>query len=879
MKQRHLWGIALFCILHSFVWAAPTYDASLNLYNSGQFAQARQSFLQFAQADPADAQALEAKVYSALCLFKQNDYPAFEQEAQGLIQQNPSLPPKRVIDLQWHLTMVPFMQKKWAEARPVLAQFAAGHPDSELKPWALYHEVLCLDSLGKNDDYRQKAESFLGQYPSFLSPDQVAQTRYKIALTWFSQEKWKEAHDALRQVAADHPDFSSVTEARRFAAQCLFNQNAYDEFAQEAGAILAGNPPAQPQSLLPDLEFNLGMAPYSQKKWDQAIPRFEKYLTDYPAHPRAAEARDLIAAAHFNVAYEPFSQGKWAEAQPMLDKFVADFPKAERAAEAQADALTCKFQQNAFDDFKQGAESFFTQYPGAPKPLFDALRYKLAAIPLMQNKNEEAQASLERFISDHPDSEYVLDARGKALGCLFLQKKFDEFKAQAGPFLQQHPELAKELRLPLEYSLAMIPFEQGKWAEAASALDLFVAGHPDAKQVTQARIDTIKALYNQENYDHFKPKAEDFLTSFPQALGLEQSEELRYDLAMIPFNQKKWAEAAESLKQYAAGHPATNQAVQARFNEIKALYNQGNYDSFKPKAEDFLTSFPQALGLEQAEELRYNQAMIPFKQKKWTEASAGLEKYATDHPYSPFAMESRFNAIMAVYHGNDFDAFRPKAESFLEQFPKADKNQTNELLFNIGMTFLNQNQPAKAIEQFQKVVALNIRPTSVCVVQLFSGRAKLEQAGEAHEQGLETLASDLRRQAGALRQEACEAIPAALGGEKDAGSRHILETTALDACYKEKDYAQIEKLSRAIAGRYLSPSEDWAIGTFWYGIALMNKRPRDPAGAREAFEAILKVDTKDYDAEGGVLGTVAVWKGLADHWLENPKNIPHDRSF
>jgi hypothetical protein len=90
-----------------------------------------------------------------------------------------------------------------------------------------------------------------------------------------------------------------------------------------------------------------------------------------------------------------------------------------------------------------------------------------------------------------------------AVQCLYSLGSVDDFKREAAAFLVQQPAPTPDQQGAIKYYLAQIPYNQGEWAAAETALKGFVASESGSPTIGFVRYQLCDALLRQAKYDQF----------------------------------------------------------------------------------------------------------------------------------------------------------------------------------------------------------------------------------------------------------------------------------------------------------------------------------------------------------------------------------------
>ena len=288
---------------------------------------------------------------------------------------------------------------------------------------------------------------------------------------------------------------------------------------------------------------------------------------------------------------------------------------------------------------------------------------------------------------------------------LYDQKDYAGFASQAETFIQQNPAAPKEVMDVLRCNLATVPFMQGKWSEARVALRTFIDENPTASGLLpEAAYNEALCYFHEKAFTEFEQKAQSYFTQYPAATG-DKLDQLGFYQAMVPRVKGEWGEAYTKLSAFAASHPSSNPAVEARLQAAECLFQLGRYEEYSAQAASFLAQCTSA-SAEQREMVTYRQAMVPFMQQKWTEAEQALGAFAAAHPGSKRGVEAQYESLMSLSRKGDLEGFKQKAGVLLAAPPEAlTDDAKRELGFGLAMVPFVQGKWSEAqgaLEEFAK---------------------------------------------------------------------------------------------------------------------------------------------------------------------------------
>jgi hypothetical protein len=355
----------------------------------------------------------------------------------------------------------------------------------------------------------------------------------------------------------------------------------------------------------------------------------------------------------------------------------------------------------------------------------------------------------------------------------------------------------------------------------------------------------------------FKQRAEAFLAQQPAATA-EQKEQLGYALALAPYLQSKWAEAAAALRDFAAAHAGSPRGRDAQFYAAESLFSQNEHNEFKLKAAAFLQEHPEAPKV-QRDELKFSLAQIPFCQHKWSEAQAALDALVAEDANTSFTSRARSQAAQSLFYQEKYGEFKSRAAALLADRKDLPARDAEHLRFYLARTALLERQWRQAADKLNQFRSQYPNSALKQIVEYSRAEALLELARAVQDTDT-TQSAALLSQGQAAMTEARSNTQTAASAEADAEKRFTIELMGLESWYAEKNYEELAKAAERLAGQYEKPARGWAMSTLWLGIARVNLKPQDLKGAAEAFEAVLTENKESPVEADRVLTSAAFWR-------------------
>ena len=333
------------------------------------------------------------------------------------------------------------------EATQTLAALLASNPNSRYAEQAVFQQAQ-LDFQAGN--YQPAVEGFTrliqNRPTSVLLPD--AYQRRGVA--YANLEQHEPAVADFRKVLADYPRSAAAQQALYGLQESLTALGRTEEFDQAVAAFKAQNPNTKATE---SVEFEASKSLYLAEKYDQALPRLQAYLQQYPDNAYGPDARFLLADSQLKT-------GDKAKALPLLKAVVAE-NKSEFVNRAVGRVADLELENKNYPE----AIKYYTQLKAATT-----------------TRREAATATLGLLRATYDSGDYQ-KARATA----------QELSTLAGA-------TANTTNTALLY-LGKADYKLGSLDQAATELAATVAAAPSDANGAEAQYTLAEVLYKQKKYD------------------------------------------------------------------------------------------------------------------------------------------------------------------------------------------------------------------------------------------------------------------------------------------------------------------------------------------------------------------------------------------
>ena len=407
-------------------------------------------------------------------------------------------------------------------------------------------------------------ERFLNEFPNSPYTERVNDYLIEVYMNTRSYEA------ALKSIAKiEHPG-TRIMEAKqkilfRLGTQAFANARFQEalEFFNQSLAVGQYN-----QATKADAYFWRGESNYR-------LDRFPQAGNDYRLYLEFATSKDgqEYGLALYNLGYTYFKQKNYGNAGTWFTRFVDRGSANERAM--QADAYNrigdCNFYDRRFEQARQD----YARAVEIDPSLGDYSLYQEAFVRGLQRDYNGKVQTLNRLISDYPESQYMDDALYEQ-GRAFVQME-DNANAIArfNILVKKFPESNVARRAANE--IGLLYYQDDKYPEAIQAYKQVIASYPGSEEARLAQRD-LKSIYIDLNkVDEYA----NFASTIPGGANFDVNERdsLTYVAAERVYMRGEVTEARNSFTRYLQTFPEGAFSLNANYYIGLIDYNQKAYES------------------------------------------------------------------------------------------------------------------------------------------------------------------------------------------------------------------------------------------------------------------------------------------------------------
>jgi TolA-binding protein len=555
---------------------------------------------------------------------------------------------------------------------------------------AAYWLARTLLKLGKPQDALVAAEAALASGPAAETAAYLESARAD-ALADLPNRR-KDAAAAYEKFVAQHADHPLAAQALYLAASIALEEKDYATARRHAEAFLGNSRlaanPLLPGALCVAAEAHLagGDSAKAVEFYGQVADRFAK--TGYSA------------LATYKLGETAARQKKYDEAVRRYQQCLAESPQGEYAVRAQHGLAAACF---AKEDYAGANAALAAILASHPEPALAARAHYLRGLVLQRQKQVDAAATdLEAFLASKPPAEEAADARYALVLCHIARKQLDQAAGALAALVAEKSDYPNAARGYYELGHALLG--EGRDEPAATAFRTLAEKYPDSPLAAEAWFHV--GRWNEETADRLTAEAEKlaglakaadcYAAGLAKAKDAELHEKLQYKLAEMKCRGKQFEQAATTLQAQLRDHPSGALAGPARFLAAECLFRQNKFEEALPL---FAKVADERLEKYQAQAL-YRAGACAAEQKKWPESQKFYETLVRDFPRFEQLGEARYGLAVAVQGQGRLG----EARAIHEQLAKSAEAQTAvKARFMLGEIAFAERKFEEAVEHYLAV--------------------------------------------------------------------------------------------------------------------------------------------------------------------------------
>lgn len=545
--------------------------------------------------------------------------------------------------------------------------------------WQTRADYLLGECYNRQQQYDQAEAAFAAALPGLVGKD-ASECRYRLGLTRFVLNKYKEAAADLAAYLAEVKDSPQAAEARLYIARSQFELGEFDKAGPALTELAAGEGELAAQA-------SLWLARVHTRK-DKNYAKAAEILAAAVDRFKESPLADSLQFDYAN-ALMALQEPDWTTALALLQSIEAR-AKFPQLADVLSQRAVCQHKLGDYANSLAGNDAFLAKY--ADHDLAVDVRFMRAENLFLLDRLDDAAKAYADFVANHKEHPNALAANFRLVQIHHDQGNWEKCLVIAAPMLASKP--AGRLFAQLPFIVGDCLFRLEKWAEATAGLEVFLATRVKTEEgkspvvSAEPNVDTalMQLAVAQDRLDQ-QEKALKYLATlvshFPEAtpqlpLALAEQGRLAFEKGDLKLARKALerfvAEDKKNAEPFVKGAPAQRARVMyylgwveageahhdaaARcFGEVRKLdpkhalapdaalqqgiawVNSGNFEAAAKHFQEMLGSYPKH---EKLPRLVYYAGLSLARQKQWDQAKVHFKRIVNSFADSEFADQALY---------------------------------------------------------------------------------------------------------------------------------------------------------------------------------------------------------------------------------------------
>ena len=804
------------------------YSVAWTLQKRAEYAKAAEQYGKLIAEFPQSSLTPGARVRIGECFYYAKDY---QRAIDALTKSRTEIRDEEELANADYLIAEAFYKLgNFAEAQKQYEKFLLDYPKNTLAPevtynlaWSLFNQknysraIQVFDTLANRSDelgyaalYRRgTAERLAGQNVKALKTfDEVVKREpqgewsdnalFDAGSIFFDETNASGAKPYFQHVATEFPKSDILPDAYKMLGDCLLIEGNFKEAQIWFKKVL--EIPEASFEVKVEASFQSAFCAFKLKDFKDASAKFAEFISQYPKHPKADEAKFYQAEAEYRLGNYNTSTQLYQESAKS-----SGLVKKEEALYGIAWAF---YKQGKFPEAIESFEKLLVEYPRG-KFAFDA-RLRLGDANFFQKDYKKAAGIFHTIIRMYPDSASI-DYAYYQMGQCYLKDgdNTEAFKALDG-LVKALPQSA--LAVEAQFALGWINFQRKEYGEAIKEFNKLIKTYPNSKLAARAYYSLGDSYYNIQQYEASEKSYREVLRQFPKSSYVADAVTgIQYCLIALG----KENEAVEVLDEFVKENPTS------------------------PVGEELLLKKGDLL----------------FNQKKYSDAVAVYRGFADKYPNSKLLANARY-ALAMCYRVQGSPDEAALAFERAANVPNATEKVIGESLLEAAEIYNLQQNSDKAILTLQNLQQKVKDPEIIAEAKLRTGdvlrslgknaEANIQFEQVSKDYGDLPIADEARIAQARMYFELKEYDRANVTAEKVATSRK--DEIGAEAQYivgaslaGKKDWANV--ITALLRVKYVFPSYERWVGRAYLGLGDAYEQTKDVRHARESYLAVLKLKT------------------------------------
>jgi TolA-binding protein len=394
--------------------------------------------------------------------------------------------------------------------------------DNKLKSLSVFWKAEAYYRLGNYSDAIAGYRKFIEE-PGVYQLSEYSLALYGIGYSCFQQQKFQEASDWFRKFVTqmNQAKVNTVGDALNRTGDCFFIRKDYYAAIDFYDRSIANGSTDVDYAL-----FQKGLSFGVLDKEEQKIEVLNRLIHDYPASnflddalyetgesyvavnqpEKAAQSYKRIIDSYPNSSYVSralvnlgliyYNTNRVQEAMNVYKRVIQDYPGTDEARGALSGLKNIYVDQNNVDGYFEYAGKLGS-FAKVSEREQDSLSYISAENQYMSGDCEKSSQSFQKYIENHPEGSFILNAHFYKGDCNYQQKKYNEALASFDFVISKPRNIFTEQSL---LGAARIAFLQENYAKARDYYKSLAALTETRGNLLEAKVGMMRCSYFLEDY-------------------------------------------------------------------------------------------------------------------------------------------------------------------------------------------------------------------------------------------------------------------------------------------------------------------------------------------------------------------------------------------
>ncbi len=426
---------------------------------------------------------------------------------------------------------------------------------------------------------------------------------------------------------------------------------------------------------------------YRQDRFPESYELYRKFVS----MPGAAQTDEYIQV-NYGLGYAAFSQKKYAEALGWFQKYVTAMKNAttKTVADSYNRIGDCYFMQPAYWIAIENYDKAMSYNLSAP----DYSCFQKGFSYGLVDRHEKKIETLTQLISTYPNSNYVDDALFEIGRSYVTLGRSEQAISSFKTLIADYPKSSYVSKALLQLGLVYYNTDKGK--EALAYYKKVVSDYPGSSDARNA-LTGIKTIYVDMN-------EVDTYVSYANSLGalsnvsLSEQDSLTYKAAENVYMTGNCEKASANLTGYLDRFPTGNFKVNATFYLADCRLRDGKLDEAM-KGFEYVISQPRNMFTEQA---LMSASAINFNEGKYKESLDSYKKLEAEAEIPGNIIDARVGIMRCQFHLKDFKEAALASQKVMENKDLSQEN-VREAQFILARSYQEEKDLKNAMDEYRKV--------------------------------------------------------------------------------------------------------------------------------------------------------------------------------